>query len=174
MFAAVGLITLFPILGILWVLGIFFADKPLFKQVRVGRNDSRFTILKFQTMRPGVGDLPTHLVEERQINRYGRFLRRSKLDELPQLVNVLQGDMSLVGPRPGLPSQALLCDLRKELGILDVRPGITGVAQLKGIDMSDPYLLARTDREMIDALDFKLYLKLIFLTVLGRGLEKTK
>lgn len=166
-----ALVILSPLLCILWILGSAFAVEPLFKQVRVGRYGQEFIILKFSTMKAGVGDLPTHLTDCQDITRYGRVLRKFKLDELPQLINVLRGEMSLVGPRPSLPSQFCLLEARKALGVLDVRPGITGIAQLSGIDMSNPELLASTDLKMIKELDFFLYLKLVILTALGQRLD---
>ena len=96
-------------------------------------------------------------------------MRRTKLDELPQLWNVLKGDMSLVGPRPGLPNQKELWEERRKLCVFVVRPGITGLAQVKNIDMSTPLILASTDAEMIKTLNLKSYLKYIVLTIFGAG-----
>ena len=111
----------------------------------------------------------SHLVSSSSITRLGGFLRRSKLDELPQLWNVLVGDMSLVGPRPNLLNQDELIRVRDALGVYGVRPGITGLAQINKIDMSTPALLAKTDREMIDTLTVKSYLRYVGLTLLGHG-----
>lgn len=97
------------------------------------------------------------------------FLRRTKLDELPQVWNVLMGEMSLVGPRPNLFNQTELIKERSEKGVYDVRPGITGLAQVNEIDMSTPKLLAETDAEMIKTLTIKDYFKYIFVTVTGKG-----
>jgi lipopolysaccharide/colanic/teichoic acid biosynthesis glycosyltransferase len=96
-------------------------------------------------------------------------LRKSKLDELPQLFNVLEGEMSLVGPRPNLFSQVELVEFRTAQNVYTVRPGITGEAQIKNIDMSNPELLAKTDANMISQMNLLLYFKLIVLTVIGRG-----
>jgi len=91
------------------------------------------------------------------------------LDELPQLWNVLKGDMSLVGPRPCLPNQLELITERERRGVFTVRPGITGLAQVNEIDMSTPELLAETDEQMIETLNFKNYFSYILQTVLGKG-----
>jgi O-antigen biosynthesis protein WbqP len=96
-------------------------------------------------MRPGTSSVATHLADVNAVTRVGRFLRRTKLDELPQLWNVLKGEMSLVGPRPCLFNQTELISERASRGVFDVRPGITGLAQIQGIDMSTPKLLAETD-----------------------------
>lgn len=108
-------------------------------------------------------------VSPQAITAYGRIIRHYKLDELPQLLNVLRGEMSLVGPRPCLPSQIEVIEERGKRGVFDVRPGITGLAQIKGIDMSTPQLLAETDAQLIATMNLKNYFKYILLTVLGRG-----
>lgn len=127
-------------------------DSPggaIFAQTRVGRDGTPFRCLKLRTMRVGTPHLPTHEVGAAQITSLGRFLRRSKLDELPQLWNVLKGEMSLVGPRPCLPGQELLVSLRLRQGALSVRPGITGLAQVQNVDMSDPEKLAAIDADYV-------------------------
>ena len=111
----------------------------------------------------------SHLASTASITKMGVFLRKTKLDELPQLWNVLKGEMSLVGPRPGLFNQEELTAARDSLGIFDVRPGITGLAQVNDIDMSTPDLLAKTDAKMIKDMTLKNYFKYIFQTVLGAG-----
>ena len=113
--------------------------------------------------------VPTHLTNFAAVTPVGRFLRRTKLDELPQLWNVLAGDMSLVGPRPGLPNQVELTDAREALGVFKVRPGITGLAQVSGIDMSTPELLAQTDARMIAEMSVYNYFRYIAMTIAGRG-----
>ena len=120
-------------------------------------------------MRPGTKDVATHLVSPAAVTTFGRFLRRAKLDELPQLWNVLVGEMSLVGPRPGLPNQPVLITKRDQLGVFTVRPGVTGLAQINGIDMSNPKLLAQIDAQMIAEMSVRGYFKYIFLTLSGRG-----
>ena len=114
-------------------------------------------------------DLPTHEVDSSTISKYGSFLRRNKLDELPQLWNVLIGDMSIVGPRPCLENQKELIEERSLLSVFDVRPGITGLAQINGVDMSTPEILASSDAKMIKNLNLVNYLKYILLTLGGSG-----
>jgi lipopolysaccharide/colanic/teichoic acid biosynthesis glycosyltransferase len=113
--------------------------------------------------------IATHLVQVKAITRWGSFLRKSKLDELPQLLNVLKGEMSIVGPRPNLVNQFELIEERSKRGVYAIRPGITGLAQIHKIDMSTPQLLANTDAKMIDQLNCFYYFKYIFLTVFGNG-----
>ncbi len=108
----------------------------LFTQERIGINKSRFKIYKFRTMKNDTGDIPTHLINNRSsyITRSGYFLRKLSLDELPQLFNIIFGDMKLIGPRPALYNQDDLINLRQELGINKLKPGITGWAQVNGRD----------------------------------------
>ena len=164
-----GILLLSPILVVVYVLGWFDTASPLFLQKRLGKNKKIFTLIKYRTMRPDTPSVASHLVEKNHITSLGRFLRKSKLDELPQLFNVLLGDMSLVGPRPNLPNQEELIQARDLHGVYAVRPGITGLAQIQNIDMSTPKLLAETDAQMIATLNFKSYLTYILLTVSGKG-----
>ena len=168
-FSFLGLVFLFPVLLVLYVIGLFDTGSPLFRQERLGRHKKPFTLVKFRTMRKDTASVATHLVNASSITRYGAFLRKTKLDELPQLWNVLKGEMSLVGPRPGLPNQIELTAEREQRGVFAVRPGITGLAQVSKIDMSNPQLLAETDARMIASLTVKNYFKYIFMTVLGKG-----
>ena len=168
-FAFFGLVLLSPVLLLLWVIGWFDNRSPLFLQERVGRHQQPFVLVKFRTMRPDTASVATHLADASAITPFGRFLRRTKLDELPQLWNVLRGEMSLVGPRPCLFNQEELIAKRAALGVFAARPGITGLAQVQGIDMSTPALLARTDAEMLASLGLWDYFRFIFMTVLGRG-----
>lgn len=144
--AIFGLIFLFPILVILAILIKLDSKGPaLFKQQRVGKNGIIFTCLKFRTMAVGTKHVPTHQSSTSSITKIGNILRRTKLDELPQLINVLFGQMALVGPRPGLPNHQELIEARMKTGALDILPGITGLSQVEGIDMSTPTLLAERD-----------------------------
>jgi O-antigen biosynthesis protein WbqP len=153
-----------PLLTVLFLFGLFDSSSPLFFQLRLGRNKKKFRIIKFRSMLINTESLPTHLIDARYVTKYGRFLRKYKLDELPQLFNVLSGSMSLVGPRPNLLNQLELTSEREMLGVYKVRPGITGLAQIKKIDMSNPKLLAKTDCKMIKNFEIFTYFKLIFST----------
>ena len=113
--------------------------------------------------------IATHLAPKQAVTEFGKILRKTKLDEVPQLWNVIKGEMSIVGPRPNLLNQHRLIRERSILGIYDVRPGITGLSQINNIDMSKPKLLAKTDRIMIDNLTISSYFKLIALTLFGKG-----
>jgi O-antigen biosynthesis protein WbqP len=168
-FAFFGLVLGFPLLVILTLIGLFDTGSPIFRQVRVGRNKKPFTLVKFRTMKPDTAHVASHLANASAITPFGGFLRKTKLDELPQLWNVLCGDMSLVGPRPCLFNQMELIAERELLGVFNSRPGITGLAQVNEIDMSTPELLAKTDKEMIDTLTVVSYFKYILLTVSGKG-----
>ncbi|WP_019611620.1 sugar transferase [Thioalkalivibrio sp. AKL7] len=167
--SVLGLVVAAPVLLVLWVLGWMESRSPLFRQERVGRYQRPFVLVKFRTMRPDTASVATHLAEASAVTPLGRFLRKTKLDELPQLWNVLKGEMSLVGPRPGLFNQEELLQERAVRGVLDARPGITGLAQIRGIDMSTPRELAEVDRQMLDALTVRAYFRYLVLTVLGRG-----
>ena len=143
--------------------------KAIFAQLRVGKHGRLFTCYKLRTMYSGTADLPTHQVEASAVTPLGALLRRFKIDELPQLWNVLLGDMSLVGPRPCLPSQIELVDARKRLGVFSVRPGITGLAQISGVDMSDPHRLAEIDARYVRTHGVIGDLRLIWATLRGQG-----
>ncbi len=164
-----GLIGAAPILLLLLVLGWFDTKTPLFRQERVGRHQKLFILVKFRTMRPDTASVATHLADASAVTKLGHFLRRSKLDELPQLWNVLKGEMSLVGPRPCLFNQTDLIEERAARGVFSARPGITGLAQINGIDMSTPKLLAETDAQMLKGLDLAAYFTYIIRTVTGAG-----
>lgn len=168
-FALLGLIIAFPVLLVIYVLGLFDTGSPLFRQERVGRHQKPFVLVKFRTMKIDTASVASHLASSASITRMGAFLRKTKLDELPQLWNVLKGEMSLVGPRPGLFNQQELTTERAQRGVFDVRPGITGLAQVNEIDMSTPALLAETDQMMIQSLTVADYFKYIFMTVAGKG-----
>jgi len=169
LFSFLGLVLLSPILIVLMVIGYFDTGSPIFKQERVGKGLKPFSLMKFRSMHVNTPSVATHLANASSITPFGSFLRKSKLDELPQLWNVFVGDMSLVGPRPNLFNQEELINERDSRGVYSVRPGITGLAQINKIDMSTPQLLAETDAKMFQELNTLGYFKYIFLTVFGKG-----
>lgn len=169
MLSLLGLAVGCPVLLVIYVFGLFDTGSPIFRQERVGRYQKPFTLVKFRTMRPGVASVASHLADFSAITPFGAFLRRTKLDELPQLWNVLKGQMSLVGPRPCLFNQSELISERELRAVFSVRPGVTGLAQVNHIDMSTPALLAETDARMIKELTVSSYFKYIFMTLVGEG-----
>lgn len=164
-----GLVLGSPVLLVVLVLGFFDTGVPIFRQERVGRYKQPFTLVKFRTMKLETASVASHLARSSEITSLGRFLRRTKLDELPQLWNVLKGEMSLVGPRPGLFNQEELTAEREKRGVFEVRPGITGLAQVSEIDMSTPRLLAETDQRMIQEMTLGNYFRYIIMTATGKG-----
>jgi lipopolysaccharide/colanic/teichoic acid biosynthesis glycosyltransferase len=168
-FSFLGLLILCPFLIVLFFIGLYDTGSPFFRQERVGLFQKPFYLLKFRSMHLNSPSVATHLASATSITPFGNFLRKSKLDELPQLWNVLVGDMSLVGPRPNLFNQSELIQERKKRGVYGIRPGITGLAQINKIDMSTPKLLAETDAKMISNFSLFHYFKYISLTILGKG-----
>ncbi|RBP83268.1 sugar transferase [Marinomonas rhizomae] len=168
-FSLLGLVCGSPVLLVIYLVGLFDTGSPLFRQERVGRNKKPFVLVKFRTMPVDTASVASHLASTASITKLGGFLRRTKLDELPQLWNVLKGEMSLVGPRPGLFNQTELTQARDAKGVFAVRPGITGLAQISDIDMSTPELLAETDAKMIRDMSLKHYFVYIIKTVTGSG-----
>lgn len=167
--AAFGLVILSPLIVGVWVLVLVRDGAPaIFPQPRIGRHGKPFICYKFRTMRSGSAQVATHLADTAMITPLGKWLRRWKLDELPQLVNVLKGEMSLVGPRPSLTTQAELITERDRRGVLALRPGITGLSQMRGIDMRDPVRLARSDADYLADATFFGDLRLILRTLFGR------
>ncbi len=169
LFSLLGLILGGPVLSVIYVIGLFDTGSPIFRQERVGRDQKPFILVKFRTMRPDTASVASHLADASAITPLGAFLRRTKLDELPQLWNVLKGEMSLVGPRPCLFNQVELINERALREVFSVRPGITGLAQVTNIDMSTPKLLAEKDACMLNELTMFVYFKYIIMTVGGRG-----
>lgn len=168
--SAFGLVAFSPVLLATWFLIRNQGDGPgIFAQERVGRHGHVFTCYKFRTMAVGTVQAGTHEVSGTSVTQLGARLRRLKIDELPQLWNVLKGDMSLIGPRPCLPSQEELVKRRSDAGVLDVRPGISGLAQVNGIDMSNPEQLVEWDARYIALRGLILDIKLILQTVRGGG-----
>jgi len=164
-----GLIITFPILVIVTLIGLFDTGAPIFIQERVGKNKRPFKLIKFRTMSVDTQSVASHLASTASITKFGSFLRKSKIDELPQLINVLKGEMSFVGPRPNLFNQEELIAERDSRGVYAVLPGITGLSQVNTIDMSTPKLLAETDQKMIETLTIKDYFKYIIMTATGSG-----
>jgi len=169
LFAALGLVALSPIILILYVMGLRDTGSPLFRQTRVGKDQKPFILLKFRTMEVGTASVGSHMADAAAITKFGGFLRSSKLDELPQLVNVLKGEMSLVGYRPCLENQTQLIQERSSSNVFRSLPGITGLGQIKGVDMSTPRKLAKIDMLMQKHMGLCLYIRLIIATVSGAG-----
>ena len=167
--ALIGIILLSPFILLIAIILFLEHRKPFFIQKRVGKNMVEFTLIKFRSMSPKAANLPTHEISADLITRTGKFIRATKLDELPQLWNVLKGEMSLVGPRPCLPTQKELINERQALGVFKLRPGITGPAQVKNIDMSTPKKLALEDSQMVGNLTVGSYVKYVLMTVTGSG-----
>jgi O-antigen biosynthesis protein WbqP len=168
-FSLIGLTIGSPILIVIYILGLIDTGSPIFAQIRVGRNLKPFILIKFRTMRLDTASVASHLANASDITTVGKFLRRTKLDELPQLWNVLKGEMSLVGPRPCLFNQTELISERTSRLVFDVKPGITGLSQISNIDMSTPKKLAETDEKMLQDLTLRKYFKYIILTITGAG-----
>ena len=168
--ATTGLLVLSPVLAVTAVMVKVTSPGPaFFVQPRVGRKERRFHCIKFRTMAVGAPVAGTHEVSASYVTALGRTLRRFKIDELPQLLNVLRGEMSIVGPRPCLPSQVELIEERRKRGVFEARPGITGPAQVKGVDMSVPAELAELDQTWVRRPTLGGYVTCIFQTLIGGG-----
>lgn len=178
----IGLIVLSPVILILSVLIKLDSKGPvLFKQKRVGKDKKYFEILKFRTMYADVPkDVPTHLLADpaSKITKIGAFLRKSSLDELPQIINILYGEMSIVGPRPALWNQYDLIEERDKYKANDVRPGLTGLAQVMGRDELPIDIKAGYDGEYTAHITFKgdtkIFFKTIFNVLGARGIQEGK
>lgn len=155
---------------IIWAVVRLQSPGPgIFRQQRVGQYERVFTCLKFRTMYLSAPNAGTHEVPADAVTPFGHLLRRTKLDELPQVFNILRNDMSLVGPRPCLPIQSDMITARRSQGVFAIKPGITGLAQIRGIDMSDPVGLATCDREYLQLQSLLLDLKIVIKTARGAG-----
>lgn len=167
--ALLGLIILSPVFLILIIWIKLDSKGPvLFKQKRVGIHKTYFNILKFRTMKIDTPkDTPTHLLKnpEQYITRAGKFLRKTSLDELPQIVNIIKGDMAIVGPRPALWNQYDLIEERDKYGANDIRPGLTGWAQVNGRDELEIPVKAALDGEYVQKMGFAMDIKCIFKTI---------
>jgi len=169
--AAIGLLIVLsgPMLAI-WIAVKRHSPGPgIFAQERVGRRGRVFVCYKFRTMQVGTPNRASHEVSVSAVTEIGHWLRRTKLDETPQLFNVIAGQMSFVGPRPCLPTQTELIEARRRRGVLDIMPGITGLAQINDIDMSDPERLSRWDERYLKLQGLVPDLKILLATVRGRG-----
>lgn len=142
---------------------------PFFFQWRIGVGEKKFRILKLRTMKYNTPSVASHDINPGYLLKTGRLARVTKIDELPQLWNVLLGEMSIVGPRPCLPEQIELVEARRKNGIFALRPGITGISQVQGLDMSTPNLLAEVDAIYLQPWSFRLDLRIILLTAIGKG-----
>lgn len=142
---------------------------PFFRQWRVGQHERPFRILKLRTMRPDAPSVASHVIGADSMLKSGKFVRATKIDELPQLWNVLRGEMSLVGPRPCLFSQSDLIEARRSEGVFALLPGISGVSQIRGLDMSTPELLACTDAAYMVPWRLTRDVKIVLLTAFGKG-----
>ena len=166
----IGVIVLSPIILIVALAVKFTSPGPmLFKQRRIGKNNVEFEIYKFRTMRIDTPNVPTHLLEnpEQWITPVGKFLRKTSLDELPQLFNILKGEMSIVGPRPALYNQIDLKEMRTEAGVHKLVPGLTGWAQINGRDEIPLSLKVKLDKEYLMKKGFFFDIKIIFMTALS-------
>lgn len=167
--SAIGLIVLSPVLLVIAVLIKLDSKGPvLFKQKRIAKDKKHFNILKFRTMYADVPkDVPTHLLAdpESKITKIGRFLRKSSLDELPQIWNILVGEMSIIGPRPALWNQFDLIEERDKYGANDIAPGLTGLAQIMGRDELPIDVKARYDGEYARDITFMNDVKIFFGTI---------
>ena len=166
----IATIILSPVILIVALAVKFTSPGPmLFKQRRIGKDNVEFEIYKFRTMRIDTPNVPTHLLEnpEQWITPVGKFLRKTSLDELPQLFNILKGEMSIVGPRPALYNQLDLKEMRTEVGVHKLVPGLTGWAQINGRDEIPLSLKVNLDKEYLDKMSFLFDIKIIFMTVLS-------
>lgn len=169
-FVAFVAVFLSWLLLICWVLVKASSPGPgIFAQTRVGKDGEHFTCYKFRTMHSGTKQAGTHEVTAAAVTKVGAFMRKTKIDELPQILNILKNELSLVGPRPCLPNQTELVEARTKRGVYSVKPGISGWAQIQNVDMSEPIRLAILDQEYIALQTLPLDLKIIIKTVTGSG-----
>ncbi len=169
--AFIGLIVLSPLFLILIIAIKLDSPGPIFfRQKRVGIHKTHFEILKFRTMRTDTPkDMPTHMLKnpDQYITKVGRFLRKTSLDELPQIINILKGDMAIVGPRPALWNQYDLIEERDKYGANDILPGLTGWAQINGRDELEIPVKAKLDGDYVAKMSFGMDLRCILGTVVS-------
>ena len=166
--AIILLIIISPIFIALYIL-IFLIDGPpvIFSQRRVGQNNSKFMVYKFRSMKKNITDIPTHMVKNpaNLLSRSGSFIRRFSLDELPQVVNIIKGQMTFIGPRPALHNQENLIKLRTEKGIHQLKPGVTGWAQVHGRDKLSILEKVTFDEYYLKNKSILLDIKIMLLTI---------
>ncbi|QQZ61623.1 sugar transferase [Paenibacillus sonchi] len=178
MMALIGILLLWPFFLIIAVVIKLTSKGPvLFKQKRLGKNKSEFYILKFRTMRTDTpSDMPTHLLQDPDffITKVGKFLRKTSLDELPQIINILKGEMSIIGPRPALWNQYDLIAERDKYKANNIKPGLTGWAQINGRDELPIEEKAKFDGEYLNLLsltfDFQVFFKTVYNVVKREGI----
>ena len=165
----IALIILLPFFVIFAIIIKVESKGPIFfKQKRVGKNKKLFTIYKFRTMRIDTPkDIPTHMLEnpELYITKFGKFMRKTSIDELPQLINILKGDMSFIGPRPALWNQEDLIEERDKYGANNIKPGLTGLAQISGRDELEIPVKAKLDGEYVKKVSLLFDIKIFFKTI---------
>lgn len=169
--ALIGMLVLWPAFLIIAIAIKISSKGPiLFKQKRLGKNKTEFYILKFRTMRTDTpAEMPTHLLEDPDffITKVGKFLRKTSLDELPQIINILKGEMSIVGPRPALWNQYDLIAERDKYGANDIKPGLTGWAQINGRDELPIDVKSKLDGEYAANISFMFDIRVFFMTILS-------
>lgn len=170
LFASIGLVLSAPfLLGCMAIIKLTSRGPAIFRQTRVGIHETPFICFKLRTMHVSTGDAPSHEVSASAVTGIGKWLRALKLDELPQLLNIIKGEMSFIGPRPCLPSQRSLIAARRTRGLYTIRPGISGVSQIAGVDMSDPEKLSRLDATYLENMSLRTDLGMIWRTFIGAG-----
>ena len=171
LFFAIAVLALLGwLLVLVWALIQVGSTGPgIFAQPRIGRDGKEFICYKFRTMQQGTPQAGTHEVSVASVTPIGKFLRKTKIDELPQIINIFRNEMSLIGPRPCLPMQVELIEQRRSRGVLGIKPGISGLAQINDIDMSDPFLLAEWDAKYLALRSIMLDIRIVLGTILGGG-----
>ncbi len=183
LFSLLALIVLSPVILILYLLVLISSGRPvIFKQERVGYGNRLFTIYKFRTMKDGMRQTKTEDLTDEEVENditfIGKILRKLSLDELPQLYNILKGDMSFVGPRPLIPQEEEIRELREKYNVYSVRPGITGWAQVNGRDFISDEQKAKLDREYVEnhsiIMDIKIMFKTVWVVLAGKDIADGK
>lgn len=164
-FSVTMLVLTSPFSVLIFFICFVETKSPFFLQERIGFQGQIFCIIKFRTMRTDTKNLASHLVSTDSITSSGKWLRKFKLDEIPQLLNVISGEMSLVGPRPNLVGQITLTKMRLSQGVYGVKPGLTGLAQIRGQDMSNEALLVKSDVEWARNPSVRVYISILIRTL---------